>query len=57
MQKRRLRIIDQGLRKFAVCERCNAEFESTLLSQRYAKEEIEAKYDEHRCRRVDAGQP
>jgi hypothetical protein len=48
--KQVLRIIAHGYDTFAVCERCNAQFRSTLLNQHEAEKEIRAKYDEHKCK-------
>src|SRR5450432_879029 len=52
---RTLKIMQSGLNKFAVCERCNAEFSSSFLNQSKAEGEIREKFDTHRCNPLDKG--
>jgi DNA-directed RNA polymerase subunit M/transcription elongation factor TFIIS len=54
MVKRQLRIREQGLSKFTVCERCNNRFDSKLLDQSEAEKEIREKFDAHHCKREEA---
>jgi hypothetical protein len=56
MVKRKLRMIEKGLYKFAVCERCNAQFKSSLLNQEAAEQEIRQQFTTHRCKPVDSSQ-
>jgi len=44
MTKRRLRIVEKGLYRFAVCERCNSQFKSSLRYPDAAKEEIRQQF-------------
>lgn len=53
MPKRPLTIHQQAGTFFATCEACNARFESKLLNESKAKEEIQAQYREHRCKRLN----
>jgi hypothetical protein len=46
-------IMQRGLISFAVCGRCHAQFESKCLNLSKARVEIQAKYDEHRCKSED----
>jgi hypothetical protein len=56
MAKRQLRIMERGLNKFAICERCNSRFDSKLLNQFEAEKEIREKFDAHHCKRLDSSQ-
>jgi hypothetical protein len=56
MAKRTLRIMHRGVTAFAVCGWCHAQFESKFLNLCKAQVEIQAKYDEHKCKREDLNQ-
>jgi hypothetical protein len=54
MAKRKLRMMEKGLYRFAVCERCNAQFKSSLLH--HAEDEIQRQFDDHKCKLIDSSQ-
>jgi len=49
---RTLTIFQHGPTSFAVCGRCNGKSESKLLDLLKATEEIQDKYESHKCKRV-----
>jgi len=54
MRKRKLRIVKKSpLPAIGVCERCNAQFKSSLPSP---GTDIRAQFDAHTCKREDASQ-
>jgi hypothetical protein len=53
---RKFRLVEKGLYKFAVCERCNAQFKSSVLNREAAEQEIQQQFDAHNCKPVDTGQ-
>jgi hypothetical protein len=53
---RRLRIMEKGLYKFAVCERCNSQFKSSLRYHDAAENEIKMQFDDHKCKPMDISQ-
>jgi hypothetical protein len=54
--KPKICFMEQGLYRFAVCKRCNAQFKSSLLYQSAAEKEIRQKFDDHKCKPPDASQ-
>ena len=50
MATRKLTIIERGLYKYAVCERCDNSFVSSRIKLDEANEEIAEKYALHRCK-------
>jgi hypothetical protein len=48
--KRVVRIMERGMTKFAVCERCNSHFESKRLNRSDAEREIREKFEAHHCK-------
>ncbi len=55
MASHRLRIVKRTPTVLGVCEKCNAEFDSLLLGQE-VDWEIQAQFDTHKCRPLDASQ-
>jgi hypothetical protein len=49
MQKRKLRIVKPPLPAIGICERCNAQFRSSKVSQVDAENEIKEAFDIHKC--------
>ena len=49
MQTRKLRIVRPPLPPIGICERCNAQFKSSKVSQDDAENEIKAAFDSHKC--------
>jgi hypothetical protein len=56
MAKRKLRIVEKGLYRFAVCERCNSQLKSSLRYTNAAEEEIQQQFDHHKCKPIDSSQ-
>jgi hypothetical protein len=55
MQKRKLRIVKPPLPAIGICERCNAQFRSSKVSQVDAENEIKEAFDIHKCK-LDSSQ-
>jgi hypothetical protein len=53
MLKRELRIVKRTLPAIGVCERCNAQFKSSLAGP---DPEIQAQFDAHKCKPTDSSQ-
>jgi hypothetical protein len=53
MARLRIRIMAQGLYRYAECEVCNAKFKSSLLREDAAEKEIREQFDAHRCKPLD----
>jgi len=56
MQKRKLRIVKKAppFPAIGICERCNAQFKSSLPDT--AESDIAVQFDLHRCKPVDSSQ-
>jgi hypothetical protein len=53
MQKRKLRIVKQGPPAIGICERCNAQFKSSLSDMEL---DIAQQFDAHKCKPIDSSQ-
>jgi hypothetical protein len=53
MQKRKLRIVKQSPPAIGVCERCNAQFKSSLP---YPYADIQVQFEDQKCESIDTSQ-